>query len=225
MTGQQDEGADTAEDIDGTPAQPNDNAGTSAPPSAARPLKRPPRAVVRAMAQRRGAAVTVDEVVRRTGVSRRHAGRLLCEEQRPGWSRQQRQRSGERRRQDRRGAAGRAGRLDARSRPAPARGLDIGDLVAGRPELAATGGQADARRAGADRRPARGPRRRRPGSPPGRSWPRSGPGAGRLDARSWPASAWSAGGVTGGDTFPLVNVGDVYTGLDFGHCCPSCASV
>jgi len=74
-----DGGTDTTPDADGTSPQPQPHAGTSTPASSSRPA----REVVRRMVRRRGQDVTPAMVAARTGVSRRHAARLLAEERRP----------------------------------------------------------------------------------------------------------------------------------------------
>ena len=47
------------------------------------PPRTPARAVVRELLRRHGRALTAERVVKRTGVSKQHANRLLREERRP----------------------------------------------------------------------------------------------------------------------------------------------
>jgi hypothetical protein len=74
---------DGSKDAAGSSESPQHHLKVARRPARTRPVKWPPRKVVQRLVRRRGADVTADEVMKRTGVSRRHANRLLAEERWP----------------------------------------------------------------------------------------------------------------------------------------------
>jgi hypothetical protein len=79
----EDETEDLRADVAETAALARPGADVSASPSPARPPLRPARVQVQRLVARHDGAVTVDMVRAKTGVSRRHAARLLAEARRP----------------------------------------------------------------------------------------------------------------------------------------------
>jgi hypothetical protein len=77
----QDMGVDGYKEIDGTTGQPKQRRDSSSTAAPSRP--RPARKVVQRLMRQRGQDVTAADVISRTGVSRRHANRLLREERQP----------------------------------------------------------------------------------------------------------------------------------------------